>query len=354
MKRIKKQSKICFITGILSIGMLFTSCAEKSKTEPVENFVFNNKIAFIQNENADISIDFEKSNPEIKEKYETLFSQLSKLESLDNIAVGSTTTANILYEIGLTPAAAPESKSLNPELTAKQYLPQQGKQEGILNFGSALSPNIEAIVQSGIELFLISDALPKSKSIDSLKELGINIQPIYQSVYSDMFVILQSFKDTNKLDNQLINKKMTEMKNDLSQVQQLSDNAKDNKKNVALLQLMPESIYVNGGKSVLGKILAEMGMINIFDQTADSELNVEDILVKNPDCLIFYGMGLSEDLINKTFQDKFLKEENALSQLSAVKNENYAMIGGDNFEFIGSVDFNITTVMKQIAEKVYG
>ena len=78
------------------------------------------------------------------------------------------------------------------------------------------------------------------------------------------------------------------------------------------------------------------------------------MLMQNPEYLIVYGAGLTQEALVQTFEKQFTSPESALSELQAVKNEQYVFLGDDSFEFIGSIDFNVTKVMRQIVEGIYG
>lgn len=359
--KVKKTSLKKYLYTILSLVLcilILSSCYNPSSQSSVatsgntSEFGFKDQLYFVEDDNGSIDIDLSKSESTIKEKYNSLYGALSTVTDIKNIGIVSTTTVNMLYDIGFIPKVAPESKSLDTEISSMLTENHSESENQIISIGSSLNPNIEVIVKNNVEMILFSDALPTATWMNSLKELGVKVQPVYQSTYSDMFVILQAFKDINKLDNSLINKKMMDMKSDLVSVQKLMESS-DSGKKVALIQLMPESIYINGGDSVLNDIIYNLNLENIFISSESSELNVEEILVNNPDYLIIYGMGISGDLLNQTFENKFFNSSSSLSQLSAVKNNNYVIVGGDEFEFIGSIDFNIIKIMKQIAEAVY-
>ncbi len=440
----KKHKKIFKVLGLtLLCGTVLAGCGKEVETTSTE-FMFGSDIAFTTKGESEINIDFEKSNSSINEKYEGLFTALNSAD-IDKIAIGSTTTVNMLSEIGFLPNAAPESKSLKPELAEKLYNIGEEREDGILNIGSALSPNIEILAKAGTELLLLSDALPPTKwegslaelgvqvqrinqseysdmfvilqafkdtnQLDnhvinvpptkwegSLAELGVQVQRINQSEYSDMFVILQAFKDTNQLDNHVINEKMLSMKNDLQAINEIERNDDDPKnvaifvilqafkdtnqldnhvinekmlsmkndlqaineierndddpKNVAIL-VMSETTTVNGDESVLGKVVKQLSLNNVFGSIKSSELNSEEILMKNPEYLIIYGEGLTREELTKMFEEKFMTSESALANLQAVKDGKCIFIGDDTFQFMGSIDFNITKVMRQIVEGIY-
>lgn len=342
--------------GILVVMLLIvsflTSCTSGIE-ESSKEFSFNENISFSENTDGVVEIDFENSHKSIKEKYDMLFQQLNSLSDKTNIAVASTSTANMFYEVGFLPKGTPESSSLNKDITSKQY--KSGENiipDGTLSIGGVLNPNVEAIVNSGVEMVLLSDAMPHSKWIESLEELGVPVETIYQSDYTDMFVILQVLRELQIADSNLINNKMLSMKNDLEEISTMIGD-KNNQTTVALIQFMPGAMYVDGSKSVLGSLVEELNVKNIFSESASVELNEEDLLIKDPELIIVYGKSNDTETLKKMFLDTFNDQASALSSLKAVKNQNYLFLGSDSFEFVGSIDFNVTKLMKQIAEAMY-
>ena len=77
----------------------------------------------------------------------------------------------------------------------------------------------------------------------------------------------------------------------------------------------------NSRGSVLGEMLADLGCINIADSddTLLETLSVEHILMEDPDYIFIVRLGDDEDGARE-LADRFLRENPALAELTAVKN----------------------------------
>ena len=77
----------------------------------------------------------------------------------------------------------------------------------------------------------------------------------------------------------------------------------------------------NSQGSVLGEMLADLGCINIADtdDTLLETLSVEHILMEDPDYIFIVRLGDDEDGARE-LADRFLRENPALAELTAVKN----------------------------------
>ena len=337
---------------IFSISMLLVGCQMGNNTE---SFSFGDDLVFIEGSNY-IEIDLEKSSQRVKEKHEALTLLLSDIEVLNDIAATTTTTANVLLTAGVQVTAAPESESLNNLLTNQQYKLSSNQsidKSKVLNVGSALSPNIEAIIELNPKLVLYSDALPDSPYISTLQNLGINIQPLAQSDYLDMFILLDVLSRVYNHKNQEINNLFKEMVDALKEIQILIDN-QDGKvqPSVAILQIAEENIISNNGDSVLGRIISALGLKNVFMNNGNAGVNVEEILAANPDYIIYFTHGNAQVALDR-FNDILYADDSVYRELDAVKNGNAFAISSDEFKFVASVDLDVIHVIEFLAKSFY-
>lgn len=329
-----------------------TSTAISDATD--SDFVFADTIVFSESERI-ISIDLEKSAPIVKEKYEAIDTIFSSLPNLDRIAVGTASTANLLHQLGISVIAAPESPTLNPELTNAFYTAgeEMTEEKSVLNIGSMLSPNIEAVVELGPDIFFYSDAMPHSDSFDAMADLGVNVQPFAQRSYIDMIILTSVLKNYVGSENTKPQEYLAAMKSDLAAAQALVDAYSGEKKTAAILQKMPKTAYINGNSSVLGEVLTVLNVENSFADAANTELNMEALVEANPEYLILYGMGVPPDMLLGYIQE-ISAAESQLSSMDAVKNGNVFYVGNEEFTFAASVDLTITKSILLIANQIYG
>lgn len=312
-------------------------------------FVFADTIAFTEKDGKTV-VDLTHSSTKVNEKYQQINTIFSDLPSLDRIAVGTTTTANLLYELGITVVAAPESASLHADLTALQS--EGGK---IVNIGSALTPNVESVVQSKPDVFFVSDAMPHNDTYDALEQLGINVQPFAQSDFTDMILLVQVLDHLVGQDNQKPQQYLTDMKQDLRSASTVKESYKGESPTAVILQKMPETNFINGGESVLGGILSTLNITNVFQNEKNSELNLEALIQNNPQHILVHGHGMGVKPSELTdFIAEMKQPDSPYQTIDAVKNDRVFSVANDDFIFSGSVDLDITKTVALIAQNIYG
>ena len=351
MNKLKKFLTVIFSSIII---ILMFGC---SKNETIKSIEFGDDLKFTKHENY-ITIDLENSSELIKEKHKKLSETLSNTEILNEIVALTTTTANILYEAGITPIGAPESESLLSAIKENQYKLNNSNEfnkDKILNIGSALSPNTELIIELNPKLALYSDAFNHADYISTLENANIKVNALGQSDYTDMFILIDVLGKLYNYQNEQVNNLMKNMVSSLEQTNTLIDNNKtEEKKTIAILQIAGDSILVNGDNSVIGRITKSINLENIFASSQNVELNQEALISGNPDYIIYYTHGTSDDVLN-IFNEKLIDPNGNFYILDAVKNGRAFPIKDDNnkIKFIGSVDLKIVDIIQFLAKKIY-
>lgn len=349
MKKKQKQLIIAMFS-MMTIGLF--GCSNDVKTE---SFEFGSDLVFTQYENHS-TIDLESSSQKIKDKHKTLSELIPDTETAENAVALTTSTANILYAAGIIPIGAPESDALLPELKEKQYKLDDTKKfdkTKVLNIGSALSPNTELIIELNPKVALYSDALMHVDYMSTLENANVNIGPLGQSDYTDMFVLIDVLSQLYNYENTKINDLMNKMISVLKETKTMIESQDtQTPKTIAILQLAGESILVNGDDSVLGGIVKSFGMENVFASSKSVELNQESLISANPDYVIYYSHGAGDEVI-KAFEKRLNNKDDTLNVLDAVKNNNAFAVYDDNFKFSGSVDLSILDVIQFLSNKIY-
>jgi len=341
---------------LVSINLLLVGCQSGGNTPSpnVNTFYFGEDLVFIEDDV--ITIDLENSSAIVKEKHATLRTILTDEEVLHDIAAMTTTTANILSQIGIQVTAAPESEALSPSLTMEQYVlgsSQPIDKTKVLNVGSALSPNVEAIMELDPKIVLYSDAMPHGEYMDILHASGINLQPLGQSDYLDMFVLLDVIGGIYNHQNEQINTIFKEMTDTLKSVQELLDVKVDQvQPTVAILQVAGDTIIANNEETVLGTIVTALGVNNVFKNNGNGEVNKEEILAANPDYIIYYTHGNGQASLTQ-FHEVLYDENGVYRELQAVKNKQAFPVASDDFIFAASVDLDIVKVISYLAKGFY-
>lgn len=341
-------------SGLAESSAESAGAPETSGVAASDNFVFAQTIAF-KEVDGKTEIDLENCTPEIQEKYEALDAIFKALPNFDNIGVGTTSTANLFYELGIVVSAAPESATLNADLTAMQYNAgdEITAEKKVLNVGSALTPNAEAVAEAAPDVFLYSDAMPHNDSYTTMETLNVNLQPLPQSNYVDVILLMQILENYVPAENTKPQEFLDSMKADLEAAQVLVENYAGEEKNAVILQKMPETAYSNSDSSVLGQVLTALNVKNLLGETETSELNLEALVAADPQYLVIYGMGVQPEGL-KTFLTEMSAPGSQYETIAAVKEGNAFYVGDDTFTFSSSVDLNITKAIRLVAENIYG
>jgi len=341
------------ITIVFLVSLLLAGCQMGANTDT--SFSFGDDLVFIQTEDY-IRIDLEKSSALVKEKHQELSEILASTEVLSDIAATTTTTANILHAAGIHVIAAPESANLDEEVANQQYA--LGTNQGIdrskvLNVGSALSPNIEALIELEPGLVLYSDALPHAQYITTLQEFGVNIHALPQSDYLDMFILLDVLGVLYEHQHTGVDALYQDMVEALKRVQTIID-AQDGslQQSVAVLQVSERGMIANNDEAVLGRIVGALGLQNVFRNGANAEVGKEVLLGENPDYIIFYTHGDDKGTLEH-FHEEIYGDDSIYRELDAVKNGNVFAVSSDDFTFAASVDLDVIHVIEFLAERFY-
>ncbi|WOO86696.1 ABC transporter substrate-binding protein [Mollicutes bacterium LVI A0039] len=343
MKRILLIITLCLVA--------LTGCTSSMNASTVK---FGDDLVFVKSGDTYI-IDLENSTELVKSKREEVLQTLVDEETLGDVVGLTTTTANIFYQMGIMPVGAPESPSLNMEIASQQYaLEETGAidKSRVLNVGSALAPNVEAIIELNPQLALYSSAMPKADYVANLEAGGVNVSSIGQSDYIDMFVLLDVVNELTNFENSQSTELMNSMVESLKSTLEIIENADAEEKTVAILLVTEGSINVNNDATVLGQVSKALGMKNVFADSENAELNKEQLLTLNPDYIIYYSHGMGTEAVSN-FEAELTSDTSIYRELDAVKNGQAFQVASEDFVFSSSVDFNIIEVIKFLAEKFY-
>lgn len=350
--------KKVFVLLLAAIVMTLVGCTNEDKTTRV----LLNNINLVDN-NGDIIVDLETSG--LQEKYDSLKRELEGVD-LDRVAFTTTTTANIFYELGYLPVAAPLSSQLNPELTELQC--EASKKDGgghfdyngcvagdgkIANIGSALAPDLETIIAINPSAVFLSDAFTRTADqMTQLQEAGIQVVYLPQSHVEDIFVILQVLKDieTNEERLAIIDSTLTEIKTEVDYSYSFLPETNEDVPTVAIISASRGGQYVQGTQTVIGDLVFALGLENVYGDQASTELNLETLLMHDPEYIILFGHGQNIQEAVDAFEAQLIDDNSQYRSLQAVQNQNYVVLSPT----IGSVDFTVSDTLIEIAEGIYG
>lgn len=336
---------------LLAFIFILTAC-ENNSTE--STFKFGEDLSFVDKDGTYI-IDLANSSATVQEKHKQLAAIINEKSILTDIVAITATTANILEQAGIKPTGAPESPSLDQKLVEMQYSLRDGQKidkSKILNIGSAIAPNIEAIVELDPRLVLYSDAMPKSDFMKNIEAGGVKVEALGQSDYLDMFILLDVINNLTDYENEQATSLMNDMVNHLKTTNEIVAQTSSEKKTVAILQVAEGSVRIDNDNTVLGGIVHALNVENVFATAENSEVNKEHLLALDPDYIIYYSHGMGTDTV-ENFAKELTDDNSVYRELAAVKAGNAFPVATDDFTFSSSVDFNIIKTIKFLAEKIY-
>lgn len=307
----KKLILITYITLILS------GCAQINATDsPILSFNTTSKNYSVNNLNK-------------FEKYNKLNDQLNEFENIKNVCALTTSTANLLYELGANLTAAPNSDMLLQQIKEKQ---NSGE---ILNLGSALTPNIEIYKKAKCDITFVADSMPHSKDYENID----NLVQLAQTNYEDLFITISvlnsnlNFSKSQEILNDLITSDQTARKSLSSKIEE-----------APILQFTPDGLYSSKNNSFVSSMARQIGIENSLDSIikSDSPITNETLLNLNPEYIIIYAHNIDKSIItNFINSDKF-------KEIDAVKNNNVIILD----QVSNSADLNSTHSLQSLINTV--
>lgn len=249
-----------------------------------------------------------------------------------SVAVVSTSTANILDEIGINIVAVTDSDKLNSNLRTKL---ENGE---ITNLGNPLEPNLETLYQVDADVVIVGSNFPHVSKYRDLSNLIIVPQETYADIFYTTYGLIESFNlDSQSVFNQLV---LTD---------QAAKKLVTNKQlgNVAMLKYAYGNVTIAPNNTYAGTLLTELGIKNMYGdlKTIDIPMDQEKLLSDNPDIIILYAKGddaqaqLETWTTNPTFEN-----------LTAVKNEQIYILQSNSL----NADIDSPKALYTLSEDLYG
>lgn len=227
------------------------------------------------------------------------------------ISVASVSISHVLSEMNQKIVGRPTTKLELPN----EYV-------DIPEIGSSFSPDFEKVLSVGTEL-LIGDYLFKDKIEDSAKQYGIDTFYIDTSTYDKFLHDIEELgKKINKEEQ--ANKLVQRFREPINNLSGVSEDLK-----VAIIFGTSESNMLATEDSYVGSLVKALGLKNIANEIMESNsdiqavnnyvnLNLEQLLVNQPDVILTFGHGNIEEA-NKSLE-KLFEENPAWRNLDAIKN----------------------------------
>lgn len=197
--------------------------------------------------------------------------------------------------------------------------------EAVVNLGSFLSPDIEAIV-SELPDFVIASANTEAQTelVDTLESAGITVAYFDVSNFDSYLEMLDICTD-------ITGRKDLYEKNGLNIVDEIEaakDKIDGSKPTVLFIRAAASSVKAKGSEGTVGgEILADLDCINIADSDDAllDDLSLEAIVLADPEYIFVTTQGEDTEAAIENFEN-LIASSSAWASLSAVKNGNYYII----------------------------
>lgn len=198
-----------------------------------------------------------------------------------------------------------------------------------ISVGSLTAPSLDILADNEINLAILSSNISDQVTLKgNLEDLGI--QTIYFNVetfdeYAHMMSILTQI--TGRSD--LYDKNVKSVQDEISvQIERASNSGPT----ILFLRSYSSGIKAKGSDSMTGKMMNDLGCINIADSDTSfiDNLSLEAILVSDPDYIFVTTMGEAEAALS-TLENTFTSNS-SWSSLKAVKNNHVYILPKELFQ----------------------
>lgn len=260
----------------------------------------------------------------------------SVTNSSDEEVVVATSVAvtNILDKLGVEVSGVPTTSYELPEST-----------KDAVEVGNPMNPDLEIIKSLNPTCVVSVDTLGS----DFEKKFTENNIP-------SMFVNLSSVDGLKETITSLGEKfdkseKANEIIGELEEKEsELNISSKGNDEDLLILFGAPGSVMISTDNSYVGNLVKIAGGNNIFESESSSfiQVNMEEIIKRNPDKILIMTHGIPEDS-KKTVEEEFTKE--TWQQLDAIKNDKVYYLDSEYFGM--SANLNVIEALDKLGEILY-
>ena len=182
--------------------------------------------------------------------------------------------------------------------------------------------NIEAIIALKPDLLIAWPASNRNRELDRLRELGMKIFVSDPQEFADIadsiiaYGQLTGHNQEAQKQQLAFNEKLSYLKNEYSQREKVS----------VFYQVWNAPLMTQNGSTFIGRAIELCGGDNIFSDLpmANPQVNIESVLVQNPQVIVASGMGKS--------RPEWLDDWHQYTTLDAVKNQHLYHILPDLFQ----------------------
>lgn len=324
--------KIVKVFSVFVLTLFLASCMQSA--------IAQTGLVSFNTENETLEITFSER---LLETYETLLNQLEGINSNSKVAVLTSSTANLFFDIGIPMVAVPTSRA--PFVSGLQALVDSKEVETIGNYNTGFSLEVLTNVKPDVLFAADSITIPTSLSNNYL------VISLPQSTYYDIFITLALMEEVFGLSS-TVQPLLKTLASDHSEAFSYFENSLE-EQTVAIVQSIYGQQLFNSKDTLVGSIVSMMPVVNVFANNiiGSGALNLELLLEQNPDYIIVHGFGDDPDAALAFFLG-VIRDENGLWQtLDAVKNNRIIVLGNN---LIGpSADVRVTKAFLEISKALF-
>ncbi|MGX8708658.1 MAG: ABC transporter substrate-binding protein [bacterium] len=201
--------------------------------------------------------------------------------------------------------------------------------DDMLNLGKLNTPNVESMIADKIDFVVLSGAISEHVKLRStLESAGIKTAYFKVETFEDYAKMMKTLTDiTGRAD--LYKKNVSDLQ---AEIQKQTARADGSHPTVLFLRAYSTGVKAKGSDSMTGKMLKDLGCVNIADQKGSllDNLSMEAIVAADPDFIFVTTMGESQKAA-LGMVDQLLTSNPAWSGLTAVKEKHYYVLPKELF-----------------------
>lgn len=199
----------------------------------------------------------------------------------------------------------------------------------MVNLGALKTPSAETLMAEGMELVILSSAIPGHvKLYDTLEKAGIVTAYFDIETFEDYKAMMGIFTDSTG-NKKLYEENVTSVEKAIEEQIARADGSSPK---ILLLRAYSTGVRAKNSDTMTGKMLLDLGCVNIADSDGGllEDLNMEAILVADPDFIFVTTMGSSQEAA-LSMVDELLASNPAWQGLTAVKDDKFYVLEKELF-----------------------
>jgi len=203
---------------------------------------------------------------------------------------------------------------------------------GVEIIGTVKAPNLEKIISLNPDFVILSaDISSQVQAAETLRKAGITCAFFKVEHFSDYLDMLSVLTDiTGRKD--LYKKNGLDIKEEINSIMSKAEKMTSSPK-VLYLRAYSTGVKSKGDDNMVGAMLKDLKAVNIASiyPSLLENLNIEQIIVANPDYIFISTMGAESEAIAEA--KKSILTNQALQGINAIKNNHIYILDKDHFHY---------------------